>query len=162
MCLVWHKIQCWSLSVSSTRAAQYQTGEKLEAVWARVFNFKLNSFVSKKYNGMACIQPPLKLKTRVRFRPVSQRSWSLSMYPLSSNSAARANRPTQVEPLKRLLSLNPCMLIRDQGGIYLVTNTLAHYGTDLIAFVKLSTRFKISPGPKVVKLFMSVTYECSQ
>ncbi len=35
----------------------------------RVFNFKLGSFVSIKYNCMACKQPLLKLKTRFRFCP---------------------------------------------------------------------------------------------
>ncbi len=46
-------------------------GREARSCLGRVFNFKLGSFVSKKYNSMACTQPLLKLKTRPRFRPVS-------------------------------------------------------------------------------------------
>ncbi len=42
----------------------------------RVFNFKLDHFVSKQGNCMAHKQPLLELKTRPRFCPVS---WSFSM-----------------------------------------------------------------------------------
>jgi len=68
---------------STVPGSAITNGREPGSCLGRVFNFKLGSFVSKKYNSKARTQPLLKLKTQPRFCPVSS-SLSMTLRNLST------------------------------------------------------------------------------